>query len=124
MRLLLDEHLDRAIAGRLRSLGHEAVAVTERDDLVGASDELLLEWAMSERRVLVTRDYSTLRPLLAERAGVGRSTWGVIFVSHSLPHGRAASSALCGALEALLTEHPKDDAFVDREVWITAAVPP
>jgi predicted nuclease of predicted toxin-antitoxin system len=69
MRFLADESVDFPIVTRLRQDGHDVVAVV---DLVpGISDEVVLEMAAAERRILVTadRDFGELvfrRSLLSE----------------------------------------------------------
>lgn len=71
MRFLLDEHVSPLVAARLRSLGHDAVAVAERQGLLGAADEQLLQIALAEDRVLVTydvRDFGMLGMRLARTA--------------------------------------------------------
>jgi hypothetical protein len=118
VRLLLDEHVDLAIAAQLRSRGYDVVGVAELKQLRRASDTTLLDAALGERRVFVTRDYSSLRRLLAERIQVEIQTWGVIFLSPALPQGQAGVGAVSRALEAILAEHPDEDALVDREVWV------
>lgn len=55
MKLLLDENLSPAHARRLREAGHDAVAVLEVG-LGGASDPEVREFALKERRTLITID--------------------------------------------------------------------
>lgn len=119
MRLLLDEHYDRALAAALRSLGHDVIAVTERAELRGSGDSALLDWAATERRALVTRDYASIRPLIAERLAVGRTTWGVIFVSPAFMRARSGIGRMREALALLLKDHRGEDDLRDREVWLT-----
>jgi predicted nuclease of predicted toxin-antitoxin system len=54
MRFLADECCDAALVGALRAQGHDVLYAIEV--LRGATDELLLARAFSERRVLLTED--------------------------------------------------------------------
>lgn len=94
--------------------------MSERSDLRGRSDEILLDFAAEERRALVTRDVTTLRPLLRDRWAAGRPTWGAIFVSSSVPAVPGAYAYLADALGRIATAHPGESAL-EHEVWITAA---
>ncbi len=118
MRLVLDEQMDRALAAELRALGHELIAVTERAELRGSSDDALLDWAAGERRALVTRDYTSLRPMLQERLATGRPTWGVVFVSRSFVPARSGTGRTRDALARILRDHPGEDELRDREFWL------
>jgi len=119
MRLVLDEHIPRALAAQLRALEHDVIAVTERAELRGSSDGALLDWAVGERRALVTRDYGSLRSLVAERVATVRPTWGVVFVSRAFDPARSGTGRLRDALARLLQDHPREDELRDREVWLT-----
>lgn len=73
MRLLLDEMHHRDVAAALRERGHDAVGATERPDLIGKSDAVVLAAAVHEGRALVTenvRDFTGVHEgLLAEGGG-------------------------------------------------------
>lgn len=118
MRLLLDEHIDTRVAHVLRERGHDIVSAAEEKSLHKQADSTLLEWARSERRVLVTRDYRTIRPLVSQRLRDLEPVWGVLFVSRRFPDRRESSGKLIEALEAYLRAHPADDALRDREEWL------
>jgi predicted nuclease of predicted toxin-antitoxin system len=66
MRFLLDQDVYAVTAGLLESLGHEVTRAAERG-LSRADDEVLLQTAQSEARILVTRD---------------RDYGGLVFVRH------------------------------------------
>ena len=55
MRFLVDANLSPRLANLLETLGHDAVAVRELG-LADASDEVVLERASSEARVLISHD--------------------------------------------------------------------
>lgn len=62
VKLLLDENLSPWAAEQLRSAGHDAVHIRERD-LLGASDPVVLERAYDEDRILVTSNVSDFEKL-------------------------------------------------------------
>lgn len=76
MRLLLDEMYSARIARSLRERGHDAVAVAERPDLRGASDEEVFLAAARERRALVTDNVADLRPTADRYVGGDRHHYG------------------------------------------------
>lgn len=119
MRLLLDEQLDKAFAEQLRGKGHDVLAATEEPSLVGLGDEALLEWAIAERRVIVTYDIRHFMPLVAYRVTTQRPFWGLVFVSpKNFPQGKRHFGQLLRALEALLAAHLTEDALQERYVWL------
>lgn len=73
MKLLLDEMHHRDVAAALRECGHDAICVTDRPDLIGKPDAIVLAVAVREGRVLVTenvRDFAGIHEaLLAEGGG-------------------------------------------------------
>jgi hypothetical protein len=61
--LLLDEMYPRRLAERLRTEGHDVVAVVELRDLVGREDAEVARWARESGRVVVTEnvvDYASM----------------------------------------------------------------
>ncbi len=116
MRLLLDEHFSQLVAMRLRDEhGHDVVAVTERPELVGLSDEALFEVARTERRALVTENAADFMPLVRTVAASSSPHSGLIVTSHrAFPRSKDSMGLLVVALDALLTSHPSDEALVDR----------
>lgn len=93
------------------------LAIADDPSLRQTGDEDLLGHCVAERRVLVTRDYSTVRPLAAARVRRGEEMWGVIFLSRRLGR-RGASAGVIEALDAFLRAHPDADALVGREAWV------
>ncbi|MGH2450183.1 MAG: DUF5615 family PIN-like protein [Candidatus Limnocylindria bacterium] len=118
MRLLLDEHLDQRLAERLRTGGHDVVAVTEIPELRGVADELLLDRAQRERRVLLTYDHRIAR-LIRGRLERQESFHGVLFISgRTFPPARLSLAPLGRALDEYLRAHPADDTLVDSWDWL------
>ena len=119
MRLLLDEHVDRAVAAELRSRGFDVIAVTESERLLGASDHLLLAHAEDERRAVVTYDVADFRTLANERFFNEEHHHGLVLVNRRrFRHGKEHLGGLIEALAELLGQQPADDALVDREIWL------
>ncbi len=120
MRLLLDAHIDKTIATRLRSIGLDVVAATEHEDLIELPDPHLLEHASRDRRAIVTYDAADFRTAARERAANEEHHSGLVLLSPKrFPQGKRYVGAVIAALQALLTDMPEDDALLDREVWLT-----
>jgi len=119
VRLLLDEHISPPVAARLGSLGHDAVAVAERDGLRGASDDRIREAAVAEDRVLVTYDLRDFGSLGARMAAAAEPHPGIILVSsRRFPPSADNVGRLSDALHslAILT---RGAAMSDRVVWLS-----
>lgn len=111
MRLLLDAHVSaKRIAGPLRADGHDVLALAEHPELDGLTDAQVLELAVEQRRILVTRNARDLAPLLRIWAEGGRSHNGCILI-WSLPHDRFGP--ILGALRTVLARHPRPRAWRD-----------
>ena len=66
MRFLIDRCAGRRIADWLRDRGHDVVESRERGTDPG--DRILLEWAASERRILMTMDKDFGQLIFVEKA--------------------------------------------------------
>lgn len=84
MHLLLDGHIDPAVAVQLRLLSFDVVTLDDwrGGQLRHASDRDILLAAAEEGRILVTFDLRTVPGLLEELAGEGEYHAGVIFVNN------------------------------------------
>ncbi len=122
MRLLHDEHFSPLVARRLRNqLGHDVLAVTERPELLGLSDEALFEVARAERRALVTENAADFMTLVRTASASSSPHAGLIVTSHrAFPRSKDAIGSLVAALDTLLTAHRSDDALVDRVAWLSS----
>ena len=84
LRLLLDEHLAKAIAKQLAAKEPQIPIVTlpawEDGDYLGADDEIILAAASEQGLTLVTYDQRTIVPLLKEWGERGISHGGMIFI--------------------------------------------
>jgi uncharacterized protein with PIN domain len=116
VKVLLDEQLSVEIAQELRRRGLDVEAVTERPDLIKASDERLVEVAMQEDRVVVTNNIRHFRPIAAQRLAQGKQHAGLILLPSSRARNRNATGALADAIEAVMRAHPKG--IPGAEHWI------
>jgi predicted nuclease of predicted toxin-antitoxin system len=81
VRLLLDAHLSpKRIGVALRAAGHDVLALAEHPELEALTDAQVLEFAVEERRVLVTRNAKDFAPLLRAWAEAGRHHHGCILI--------------------------------------------
>ena len=116
MRALLDEQLSVEIARELRRRGGDVEAVTERPELLRASDERLMEVAMQEDRAVVTNNLRHFRPIAAQRLAQGKQHAGLILLPSSRARNRAATGMLADAIEAVMRANPEGIAGAER--WI------
>ncbi|MDQ6727091.1 MAG: DUF5615 family PIN-like protein [Actinomycetota bacterium] len=118
MRLALDNHYSPVIAQRLREAGHDVVAAIERG-WEREDDERILAICADEPRALLTNDVADFTAIYRRWAADGRAHSGLIFTSDaSMPRGRATIGRFVGALDALLSLHPGEDAFGERVHWL------
>jgi len=117
VRLLLDEMLPDAIAKQLRVRGHDAVAVTEIDELRGLSDRSILVAARDQGLAIVTENVRDFRALASAELEVGRRHPGLIFSSsRSFPRSSPQTiGRLVTALGRILDDPPAGDSF---ELWL------
>jgi hypothetical protein len=126
LRLLLDEHLPRALACALRERrpACDVFALSEWEEGIrlGAADPDLLTAAAAQGFTLVTYDQRTIVPLLREWGEAGRSHCGVIFVDE-----RSLASndigGLLGALPQLWDDWNAAD-WTDRSAYLRAPQDP
>lgn len=118
----MDEQLSALIASRLRESGYDVIAVTERGDLVGSSDRVLLEVASVQDRAVITNNVKDFRPLVAERLAKGETHAGLILVGQfhrsKRTRTRDAVATLTTAIEKVLKDHPEGLAGGER--WVGA----
>lgn len=90
-----DENFDNdIIRGLLRRLPELDVVRVQDVGLSGASDPVVLEWAASERRLLLTHDVTTITEFAYDRVKDSRPMPGVVEVSRLLPIGRVIEDIL------------------------------
>jgi predicted nuclease of predicted toxin-antitoxin system len=74
MQLLADESCDFSVVRKLRAAGHDVTSVSEIAP--GATDDAVIEFALREKRVLITEDKDFGQLVFA----AAKSNSGVIFV--------------------------------------------
>ena len=116
MKALLDEQLSVEIAQELRRRGADVEEVTERPDLLKASDERLMEVGMQEDRAVVTNNLRHFRPIAAQRLAQGKQHAGLVLLPSNRARNRAATGALADAIEAVMRANPKGIAGTER--WL------
>ena len=119
MRLVLDEHLDQAIAVELRRRGHDVVAVTEDPGLRSLEDREILSWAAEAHRATVTYNVRHFGPLSEERQVAGEPFAGLIASSsRRYPQGSQGHGTLIRDLSSLLEGLRARDALSGRSIWL------
>ena len=111
LRFAVDENLDQRIVTALRRLivGVDLVRVREAG-LLGAEDPVVLDWATSEGRVLLTHDVQTMPAFAYRRLEDGQSFPGILAI-----HQRAPIGPVVADLELIaLTVEPEEIADL---VW-------
>jgi len=120
LRLLLDEHVARAVAAGLRRRDRTLVVRTaaewEGGAFLGRDDAAFLREAAEQRFTLVTYDRRTIPTLLKTWAEEGRSHGGVIFVDEKTI-SPADVGGLVRALSALVRQTGNWE-WVDRVVFL------
>lgn len=82
-----------AVAEQLRDRDRDVVAVTERADLRGTTDEDLLAWAQTEGRALVTDNQRDFIPIHHRRIASGHDHQGLILTTNRrFPRGQPATT--------------------------------
>ena len=110
------------IAEGLRKREVDAVAVTERDDLVSLDDAQILEVARTEERVLVTNNVADFRRLheMTTRPG-GEGHVGIAYISSTQRRRKQDTGRIVKGLEGLAAANPKPGSLRDSETWVGSA---
>ena len=95
MRLVADENCDFSLVTDLRAAGYDVVAITEQ--MAGADDQRVIDFARSERRLLVTEDKDFGQLVFA----AAKQHSGVILIRYPA----SARSALTAAVLKLLSDN-------------------
>jgi hypothetical protein len=119
VRLLLDELYSKQIAERLRTRGHDVVSAKERAELEGLRDEQLFPLMATERRAILTENWSDFNRLIQQAAAEGTTHYGVVFSSRrALPRSRETIGLYVRVLDDFLTRHPAVDALLNSSRWL------
>lgn len=100
----------------LRNRGIDVVHAVEAG-LAEASDQTMLEHAIAEGRIVVTRNYAHFVKLATVYVREGRSFPGILFYAPSVPFGDLAAHVK--ALERWLAQAPADrNPIADSWGWL------
>jgi hypothetical protein len=111
MRLLLDADLShRRLASPLEKRGHDVVALQADPALRSLPDELVLELAATEGRILITRNARHFQPLARLWAEEQRSHAGVVLIWTMQSN---AFKDIAAALERVFAEHADPESWGD-----------
>jgi hypothetical protein len=95
LRFAADENFNQDIVrGLLRHQPDLDLINIQAAGLSGATDPVVLAWAASENRLLLTHDVTTLTRYAYDRVKLNQSLPGVIEVSRSVPLGQAIEDIL------------------------------
>lgn len=90
IRLLTDEDFDHSILrGLIRRVPHLDFVLVHDVGLTSQPDPVLLKWAASQHRSIMTHDKKTMIPYAEQLVRQGEPMAGVILVPQSLGIGRA-----------------------------------
>ena len=90
IRLLTDENFDHNILrGLVRRVPHLDFVLVQDVGLASQSDLILLKWAASKHRTIITQDRKTMIPYAEQLVKQGEPMGGLIVVPQSLGIGRA-----------------------------------
>lgn len=111
--LAADENFDNDIVrGLLRRQPGLSIVRVQDAGLSGASDPVILEWAASENRILLTNGVSTLTHFAYQRVEKGQPMPGVIEVGRSAPMGTVIEDIL------LLAEFSLEDEWEGQIIYL------
>ena len=79
-RFCLDEHIDSELAARLEASGFDVLKAQDTQ-VLGASDDKLLEFAAADRRILYTHNIRDFKPLSEQWARENREHAGLMYSS-------------------------------------------
>ncbi|MEX2555087.1 MAG: DUF5615 family PIN-like protein [Actinomycetota bacterium] len=106
MRWLLDEMLPPQAAQELVRRGHDAVTVGDVE-LAGRPDDEVFDYAVADRRLLVTENVADYATMLAQRLSQNRPCVPVLFVlKSSFPRRGSLARNLAVRLDEWARENP------------------
>lgn len=104
------------MAPALRERGHEVRAADEERQLDGWADELLLELATAENRVLVTFNVRDFARIVGEWSAAGRHHAGCLLIV-GIDHSEFGLTLR--AIERAIQTRPEQEDWRDYAVWGT-----
>ena len=115
---LLDENIHLAVAEGLRRLEFDALHAREAN-LLKATDEEIMEVAIKQERILVTRDVSDFGQLARLYIHIGRSFPGILLVAPSIPEKDPGS--LIQAIAKWANKYSNVDQISGGIAWLSPA---
>jgi hypothetical protein len=113
IRFLADENFNNDILrGFQRRIASVDMVRVQDTQLIGAPDPLVLAWAATEQRVLLSHDLATLIGAAYERIARGEPVAGVIVVQQTLSIGKAIEELV------LIAECSSSDDWNDLVVYV------
>ena len=114
VRWLADENFNNNILRGVHRRLPEVDIIRAQDisGLAGAGDEVVLEWAAREGRLLLTHDVSTLTRYPYDRVKAGKGLPGVFEVSRQVPLGAAIEDIV------LLTEYSLEGEWEGQVLYL------
>ncbi|MDQ6794253.1 MAG: DUF5615 family PIN-like protein [Chloroflexota bacterium] len=106
------------VGNRLRQANHDVLALDERQDFNGLSDENVLRLAAQEGRVLVTFDAHDFVPILRRWSGELRLHAGCIIVVGITHH---QFGLILTKLSAAFVAYPAQEYWTDRALFVSRA---
>jgi hypothetical protein len=99
LRLAADENFDgRIVRGLLRLLPNLDLVRVQDTGLAEAEDEVVLEWAAREERLVLTHDVNTMTAAAWDRVRAGLPMPGLIEVSSEMSIGQAIDEIRLGVV--------------------------
>jgi predicted nuclease of predicted toxin-antitoxin system len=108
VKLLLDDMYSPDVAERLRTRGHDAIAIRERPDLLALTDSELFAAMAEEDRTIVTNNVIDFVPLYRRALAEGSLQAALFLTSdRSMPRTRAGIGRFVSLLEEFVTGEPQ-----------------
>lgn len=101
-RFLADENLEQAIVEEFFALIPTANMISVRDvGLEATDDQIILDWASTDGRIVVTRDVSTMKRYAENRVAEGLPMPGIVLVPFNASIGEIIETLANMALYSL-----------------------
>jgi predicted nuclease of predicted toxin-antitoxin system len=119
LRLLVDEMYDPEIASRLRDLDHDAVHLSDRSDLKGASDDTVFSVAQNEQRVIFTNNVRDFVSIINLAIQGGSAFHGIVFSNdRSVARAKSNTGTISALLHGFMAQHAEDETLPAGVHWL------
>jgi hypothetical protein len=109
------------VAEKLRTLGHDVLALDERRDLEGIDDGEVLKLAAEEQRIVVTFNVRDFAPLLWQWAEDGKAHAGCILIAGIAQH---QFGLVLDRVSEALRAWPSQQMWADRALVVSRTTGP